>query len=356
MKIANKTVMAVAGVFLIVAAALKANQLLTEPILSKGFWESWLFFVIQIPLEFGLGIWLVCGLFRKAAWLLGTLAFGGFVIITGYKALAGDASCGCFGTVHVNPWITLLMIDVPLFILLLVFRAKGEKLLPPPRPSAKHFFGVAIPTFIFLATIVPVLVFNKPPENTPTREVIHPDQWLPVKPKAVNPLPPVLPVDANTVLAVPDANAATVVTPPVTDANTEPNNAGPANIQSGHEWPMLKRIDIADSMRSGIVVVLLYHFECPGCQEAIPRYDKLSKELAGNEDAIRFAFVAVPPYGDEKTDPVPKDTKCLKGKLISDKKVIMMTPFVVLLQDSAVVKAWEGKAPDLDELLNTLSQ
>ena len=321
MKIANNIVMAVAGVFLIVAAALKANQILTEPILTKGFWESWLFLVIQIPLEFGLGIWLVCGLFRKAAWLLAALAFGAFIFITGYKALAGDASCGCFGTVHVNPWITLLTIDLPLFILLLVFRPQGEKLLPPPWPSAKHFFGVAIPAVIFLATLAAVLVFNKPPEKTDTYEVIRPDQWTTVKP--VKPLPP---VDINTVPVVPDANVA--------DANTEPNKAATVTVQPQNEWPMLKRIDIADLLRSGIVVVLLYHFDCPGCQEAIPQYEKLNKELSGNEDAIRFAFIAVPPYGDEKLNPIPKDTKCLMGKLVSDKKEIMMTPFVVLLQDT----------------------
>lgn len=350
MKIANKIVMAVVAAFLIVAAALKAKQILTEPILTKGFWESWLFLVIQIPLEFGLGIWLISGLFRKAAWLAGTLAFGGFVIITGYKAISGDASCGCFGTVHVNPWITLLTIDVPLFILLLAFRPKGEKLLPPPWPSAKHFFGVAIPTIIFLAILVPVLVFNKPPETTDKYEVIRPDQWTTVKP--VKPVKLPIP-DTNT---VPDANVAAVVTPPNTDANKEPNKAAPVNVQPQNEWPMLKRIDIADSLRSGIVVVLLYHFDCPGCQEAIPQYEKLNKELGGNDGAIKFAFIAVPPYGDEKLNPVPKDTKCLNGKLISDKKEIMMTPFVVLLQDSAVVKAWEGKAPTLDEILNELSQ
>jgi hypothetical protein len=126
MKSANKTIMAVVAAFFIVAAALKSKQILTEPILTKGFWESWLFLVIQIPLEFGLGIWLLCGLFRKVAWMLATLAFAGFVIITGYKAFSGDASCGCFGTVHMNPWITLLTIDIPLFILLLLFWPKGE--------------------------------------------------------------------------------------------------------------------------------------------------------------------------------------------------------------------------------------
>lgn len=349
--------MAVAGAFLIVAGTLKSYQLLTEPIISNGFLGSWLFFVIQIPLEFGLGIWLVCSLFRKVAWLVATIAFGGFIGVTSYLVLIGASSCPCFGTVHVNPLITLCAIDIPLFLLLLVFRPKDDKFLPPPWPSAKHFFGVAIPTVIFLVTIVPVLVFNKPPERTEKYEVIRPDQWTTVKPIKPVKLPtPLLHVDINTVPAVPEANAAAVIKPPIADANTEPNKTVPANRQQENEWPMLKRIAIADSLRSGIVVVLLYHFDCPDCQEAIPRYDKLNKEINSNDYVIRFAFIAVPPYGDEKLNPVPKDTKCLSGKLISDKKEIMMTPFVVLLQDGNVVKAWEGKVPDLDEVLNALSQ
>jgi len=319
MKTANKIVMTIAGAFLIVAAALKSHQLLTEPIISKGFWESWAFLVIQIPLEFGLGIWLVCGLFRKVAWLLGTIAFGGFIGVTSYLALTGASSCGCFGTVHVNPWITLCAIDIPLFALLLIFRPVGEKFLPPPWPSAKHFFGVAMPTFIFLGILVPVLIFNKPPEKTTTYEVVHPEQWVTVKP----------------------------IKPAVLEAN-EPNKA-----PVSQEWPLLKSIDIADSLRQGFVAVLLYHYDCPDCGEAIPEYDKLSKEM-GEEGAIRFAFIAVPPYGTPEQDPVPADTKCLRGKLDTNKKWYFQTPLVVLLQDGAVVKSWEGKAPNLDDILNAL--
>ena len=50
MKKANMVVMVVVGLVLIAATVLKIHQLLTEPIISKGFWESWEFFLIQIPL------------------------------------------------------------------------------------------------------------------------------------------------------------------------------------------------------------------------------------------------------------------------------------------------------------------
>ena len=37
-------------------------------------------------------------------------------------------------------------------------------------------------------------------------------------------------------------------------------------------------------------------------REAIPQYDKMSKEMGG-ENPIRFAFIAVPPYGTAEARP-----------------------------------------------------
>jgi hypothetical protein len=305
MKTANQIIMTVTGLVLIIAAALKTHQLLTEPTISKGFWESWAFFVIQIPLELGLGIWLVCGLFRKAAWILAVLGFGLFILVTLQKGLIGAESCGCFGRVKVNPWITLSAIDVPIFLGLLIFRPKGLKLLPPPWPSAKHFFGVAIPTFILLGTIVPVLIFNKPPDKTDRYEVIKSGEW----------------VDAK---------------------------------HQGEEWPMFKYIDIADSLRSGIVVAVFYSAECESCHQAIPIYDQICRDMAGNEDSILFAFIEIPPYASEKNSLIPADTPCLRGKLDSSKAWYTQTPLIVALRDGLVVKTWEGQAPLLDEILDAV--
>ena len=302
MKIANKIVMIAAGVVFIAATALKAYQLLTEPIISTGFWESWEFFVIQIPLELGLGIWLICGLFRKAAWLLGVLSFGLFICVTLQKGLIGAESCGCFGTVHVNPWITLFAMDVPFFVLLLIFRPKGEKLLPPPWPSAKHFFGVAIPTFVLLATILPVLIFNR---------VERQEIWT----------------------------------------KNEPSSPTTQNEQ---EWSMLKHIDIADSVRTEMAIILFYHYDCPDCREAIPRYEQMNSELAGNEDAIRIAFIETPPYGPEDESPIPAETRSLTGRLDASEKWYFTTPLVVVIRDGIVIKSWEAKAPALDEILDAV--
>ncbi len=309
-KIANQIVMVVAGLVLIVATVLKIHHLLTEPIISKGFWESWEFFLIQIPLELGLGIWLVCGLFKKAAWVAAVLSFGLFIVVTLQKGFIGAESCGCFGRVHVNPWVTLSVIDIPLFLGLVIFRPKGYKLLPPSWPSAKHFFGVAIPTFIILGVIVPVLIFNKPPDKTDKYEVVRPREWIKKEP--------------------------------------------PGEKQVSEEWSMLKYIDIADSLRSDIAIVVLYSTECDTCDDAIPLYDQMSRDMAGNKDSIRFAFIEIPPYASEKDSIVPVDTPCLRGKLDSRKDWYIQTPLVVVIQDGLVVKSWEIEPPQLDEMLDAV--
>ena len=188
MRTTNKIVMTLAGMLLIAATVLKCHEMIdtcipswdvraaaavtaaqkagTEIPVCKanvlGFWESYEFFLIQIPLEFALGVWLVCGLFRKAAWVAGTLCYLGFIGVTLAKALLGFESCGCFGQIHINPWITLLAIDIPLFLLLAIFRPKDTKLLPPPWPNLFYLLLVFVPTLGLMVIAPSALVTLRP--------------------------------------------------------------------------------------------------------------------------------------------------------------------------------------------------
>lgn len=161
MRTANRVVMTITGVVLIAASVLKVHMMLNEPVVGRHFWETWQFMLIQIPLVMGLGIWLISGLFRLGAWLLGVAALVIFLGDTIYKAATGAESCGCFGSVDVDPWVTLFAFNIPFLAAMLIFRPRGEKLLPPPWPSAKHFWSVAIPTGILLPAIVIVMAVNK---------------------------------------------------------------------------------------------------------------------------------------------------------------------------------------------------
>ncbi len=398
MKKMNIIVMNIAGLLLLVAAVLKTQQLLIEPVVSEGFWESWKFFLIQIPLEMGLGIWLLSGLFRKAVHLLATIAFGGFILVVLGKALGGFESCGCFGTIKVNPWITVFAIDVPIFLLLLIFRPVGCKLLPPPWPKAAHFFAIAIPTFILLPTVMLTLIFNKPPDKSDTYEVVNTAEWmavLPERPAVAKPAPAtkLVVAEEDNEADMPGQQDLTVVPVPV-DVNinrsseaTEPNAAAPhaavelsVAVRAGTavepnaviegnaavkpsaaaeppkqliRWPMLEHIDIAETLSSGIWVVLMYHKTCPACAEAIPIYEQYQRSLVGNDDAIRFAFIGMAPYAEPGQGPVASDSICTLGRLSDAKKWFVQTPVVVILLDGGVLGAWEGYAPNLDEIFDT---
>jgi thiol-disulfide isomerase/thioredoxin len=189
-----------------------------------------------------------------------------------------------------------------------IFRPNGLKLLPPPWPKAAHFFGVAIPTFIAFSVIMPVLIFNKPADKTDKYEVVRPNEWVRREPVG----------------------------------------------EKREEWSMLKHIDIADSLRSNIAIVVFYSTECDACHDAVPLYDRMSRDLAGNKDSIQFAFIEVPPYASEKDSIVPVDSPTLRGRLDSSKKWYIQTPLVVVVQDGVVVKFWESKTPQLDEMLEVV--
>ncbi|MEN6386307.1 MAG: MauE/DoxX family redox-associated membrane protein [Phycisphaerales bacterium] len=296
MKKANKIVMFIAGLVLLIASILKIQQLLTEPVLSKGFWESWVFFLIQIPLELGLAIWLLSGLFRKVAWLLGLLAFAGFIGVTLQKGIVGAESCGCFGLVHVNPWVTLTLVDIPLFLAFAIFRPKGEKFFPPPWPKLSYFLAIAIPTFILLPTIEYVLIANKPPMVSEKYEVLDVKNWTPQQ-----------------------------------------------------RWQLLDFINIKDQIQTGEWVVFMYHNDCPDCREALPKYEKMYSDLKGNN--VDMAFIEMQPYETGDLQLVPANTKVNRGKLSDVKAWYVETPVVVVLRDGMVLKAWQGYAPTFDELI-----
>src|SRR5947209_6362476 len=108
------------GLLLIAAAVLKAHEQAgawaAASDFSAGRWLS----LGALGVELVLGFWLLTGLYpRLARWLAGT-AFVVFLAVSLTRAAAGETSCGCFGRVPVNPWITAGLDAVAVVALLLV--------------------------------------------------------------------------------------------------------------------------------------------------------------------------------------------------------------------------------------------
>ncbi|MCI0499173.1 MAG: hypothetical protein L0Y36_05785 [Planctomycetales bacterium] len=367
MRIANKIIMILAGLLLMVAAVLKFHEMLSICVPSwqtnkTGFWESYEFLLIQIPLEFALGVWMVSGLFRKAAWIAGTLAYLCFIFVTLTKAMLGAESCGCFGQIHVNPWITLFSIDIPFFLMLAIFWPKGLKLLPPPWPNTFYLLAVAVPTIGLMALAAPALVTFRPKcikvEEIPNKDAqlrleLHrvkqelekkqqeADRWKRDAASLQQQLETLRQAHAVPVIPEPNEKAPTEIAPKITDPKEQP--------PAVEQWDWLQYIvedDVRAQLAEGMVVILMYHHDCPTCAERVPQYSAYYKEMTeqGNQE-FRIAFLAVPPYSTE--GPVPADTTCILGTLTDAQKWEITSPYVVALLNGELVKSWkQGTAPE----------
>ena len=75
MKQAGNLLLKALGILLLTAAILKGRQLLTEPVANNDIWSYRPLLILTVEFELGLGIWLLSGLFRKAAWLASLVCF-----------------------------------------------------------------------------------------------------------------------------------------------------------------------------------------------------------------------------------------------------------------------------------------
>jgi hypothetical protein len=113
------------GGLLLLAAALKLYGLAVEPVGGIGiFSEPWLQTLI-VEWEIALGIWLVWGVNRALAWLAAVATFVTFTVISASQGLIGQGSCGCLGSIRVNPWIAF-GVDVASLALLGMARAQAS--------------------------------------------------------------------------------------------------------------------------------------------------------------------------------------------------------------------------------------
>ena len=124
---------------LLLAAGLKAYQLATAPlppVVQGSVFTPMLellndrhFQMFVVVGEILFALVLIANLWRSWMWLLSLLGFTAFTFVSVMKGLSGETSCGCFGTITVNPWITAAF-DVAIVGLLLIFRERIDWTLP----------------------------------------------------------------------------------------------------------------------------------------------------------------------------------------------------------------------------------
>jgi hypothetical protein len=291
---ADSVVRLALGLLLLAAAVLKTHQLATEPTAERGLLTSRWFLILTVEMEWCLALLLLGGLYRRLTWGLATISFTAYAALALTKALGGEASCGCFGVVAVNPWYTLAL-DVGAVAALLVFRP-SLRLPAPTTVSRKTLVGLAtvalaagVPAGVLMASYAPARVLEDGSIVGKERFVVlEPTKWL------------------------------------------------------GKPCPVLRYTDIGDRLAGGDWTVVIYHHDCPHCKEALPKYLAQIREGAKAAGSPPLALVELPPYAAAGKSPVPAGTPCTQGRMTDARDWFVETPAVLALHGGIVVGASEG--------------
>ena len=252
----HRPVWVLVGLFLLLAALLKAYQLSTAPTAEDSVLTSRWFLAIIVEFEVVLGLLLILDVAPRVTRWLSLATFAVFAAVSGYKALSGEVSCGCFGQLEVNPWWTLV-VDVACFVAIMTVRPRSVRGAISERFWASRRSVAFVLVAVLLAAPIGVAIFSFEPGRIietgklvgePGLIVLEPETWL------------------------------------------------------GNEFPLAGYIDIGDELVQGSWIIVLYHQDCPKCQEAIAEYERRARRAGESQEGQRIALVELPPYGvDERT-------------------------------------------------------
>lgn len=275
----------IAGILLVGAAALKAGQLIFDPVAAVMNPLGRYFLPGQVGVELALGLLVLSGLYwRTLRWGVVVLftAFAGYSL---YLAIGGAASCGCFGPLRVNPWWTFALDLFVAIGLLSSTLLEGRRLASAPL-SSRVSGHQALAVVVGVTAICTTFLIRYAGQQTAVAGgllttvgdlvILEPEKWI------------------------------------------------------GQQLPIAQSIDF--DLSAGEWIVLLHRHDCPACQEQVPRYEQ--RAAAGE----RIALVEVPPFGDIE----PQGEAAQYGRLRIDHEWFVQTPIEIQLHDGIVraVKAF----------------
>ena len=237
------------AVLLLTSAILKAFSPAESATLAAGYSiPPWLT-AAAVQLELLVAAALVFGCWQWWTLRLTIGLFSIFAAFSLYRAVAGFESCGCFGAIKVNPWITFVLDLVVLGCL--GFAAKRSGKADQPREDARQVRWAAA-AYVFAG-------------------------------------PPILALMLWTGPTTLGSNGALVQSGELVILDPE----GWIN----KEFPLTAYLSPEVDVTRGDWTVFIYHHDCPKCQEAIPKYLALAERLSSQGSGERVLFLEVPPYG-----------------------------------------------------------
>jgi hypothetical protein len=107
--VAHRIIPAVLGLLLLSAAVLKLRGQPDSALEQNMILFSPRVRFAAVEAEALLGLWLLAGWARRAAWFVALVFFLVLAATSLYLGLIGQSSCDCFGRIHVSPWAALLL-------------------------------------------------------------------------------------------------------------------------------------------------------------------------------------------------------------------------------------------------------
>jgi thiol-disulfide isomerase/thioredoxin len=273
---------------------LKTYQLFTDPGLGVIHGSRWLQTAL-VEYELLLAIWLLSDLALQWGRRIALGTFLGFGCYAFFLGISGASSCGCFGKVHVNPWWTFGL-DAALVIVLFVWKPRrvGDDFKHASRYvyfTARVFLVIAA---LFAFVGIPALSFA----------VRSPGSALSIESALAN---------SRFVLLEPES-------------------------WIGKPFPLTSFIDISEreGLSRGSWIVVFYRHDCPKCQQALPRYERLAEQLVSAKEDTHIALIEIPPYGPVG---LSDNQLCCPGRLNDSKEWIITTPAEVRVMNGQVVAA-----------------
>jgi hypothetical protein len=228
-----------------------------------------------IAAELLFAAWLMLGIWSGLAWHVAVVVFFGFAAWSAFQASAGSLLCGCFGELHVSPWVAFA-IDSAIVVLLLSFGSPHREHVVN-RLSASHRVGVAAGLLILTLAGSHFASGLMRKHHFAGREVVilEPGEWI------------------------------------------------------GRRFPLLDDLMIDAPITRGKWTLLLYRRDCLACARTL---SEISAAAAGGE---RIAVIEVP--SSNVPDVAPSDPAVVWGTLRDTKVWVVQTPEIIRLFDGVVI-------------------
>ncbi len=332
------------GAILLLSAALKSWQYLQSPIPPYELQHFPGLEPVLIAWETFLGLWLISGALPIASRRVAIGCFSVFGCYAFYEAVSGRASCGCFGQVHVNPWLTVAL-DTAM-VLALIFVAGPERQGSNGRADTRrHTWPVAAALAIGLAAGMITTALHPKPVAAANGlltaaggklVILEPHHWVGHR----------LPVLTDIVQSLPETTRL--------QQRGNSRHAGAAGKNSGIEATGARRLPkmpLDQRLAYGNWIIMFYHASCEECRHTIPIYENLARKNAAAGNGVRVAFVRVPSdfggpgaaTGSSADGPqLFHASPALHGTLDNSHEWFATTPMVVELHHGIVLRAVSG--------------